>query len=338
MRNKKILIGVLIFLSTVYIVYEHTVDADSIPLSEQYKRHQDLLNMESEFYNPWQYRIFSTYLQEGVSFVISPLVPEIGHPSFKEFQPYISVIVLKFLTIGILLYMFIVYLGALDINNDAHAYVLLMILTFQISNSTFASGHSINTYFDIIFYLAGAILVLKNKTFGLIPVVFFAALNRETSGLIPFLILYTIKGGDWKGISLKSKRVVVLLICLFVYSSVFIGTRLYFGSPDYHGGLTKLESPLDFFLFNLTFPRSSLELFGTLGFLPILYLFYFRKINHDFILFSFLLIVPAWFAIHFFFSQVSESRMFLVPNVLVFLPGIGLLLDQRAGHNNKSTS
>jgi hypothetical protein len=65
----------------------------------------------------------------------------------------------------------------------------IVLLTGSFVNASFLSDLSFNTYFDVIFYLVGGLIVLSAQFVWLPLVAFLASLNRETSGFIPFLAL-----------------------------------------------------------------------------------------------------------------------------------------------------
>jgi hypothetical protein len=45
--------------------------------------------------------------------------------------------------------------------------------------------------------------------------------------------------------------------------------------------------------------------------------------------------VPAWFLIHFFTAITAETRLFIVPLALVFIPGVLFFAMQPAKHQEK---
>jgi len=63
------------------------------------------------------------------------------------------------------------------------------LLAFSIKNGFYDNDLSFNTYFDVIFYLSAVLLILKRRYFWVVLLMIPAALNRETSGAIPLLML-----------------------------------------------------------------------------------------------------------------------------------------------------
>lgn len=80
------------------------------------------------------------------------------------------------------------------------------------------------------------------------------------------------------------------------------------------------------------------QLFGTLGVLPILAVWSARRWPRPLQAF-FWAIVPVWIVVHPFVSVLAEARLFLVPLTMIFIPGAlfgivnsdkaSLLLDER---------
>ena len=89
---------------------------------------------------------------------------------------------------------------------------------------------------------------------------------------------------------------------------------------------------LEFLRYNLGHYQSWLNLFGTMGILPIMALVSSPRWPRD-LKAVFWLVVPIWFLIHFTASMVDESRLFLVPQALVFVPGalLGLMPPRPPG-------
>ncbi len=82
----------------------------------------------------------------------------------------------------------------------------LIFISLSMGNGVIASDLTFNTYLDINFYLLSAcIIVYKKSPAWLLPIIFLAALNRETSMMIPFL--FFISYIDFFGIVQKKQYV-----------------------------------------------------------------------------------------------------------------------------------
>jgi hypothetical protein len=167
-------------------------------------------------------------------------------------------------------------------------------------------------------YLAAGLIILTRRYAWIIPLVCVAALNRETSGLIPFLVFA-------EELALRARaprhRELLLMggIALAVYVAIFACLRWAFPPQDL---ITAYGNPpgLATLRFNLLRPQTWIQLFGTLGVLPFLAMASLRQWPAALRGF-FWIVVPVWFLIHPFTSIMAESRLFLVPMALVFVPG-----------------
>lgn len=316
---------VLIFLLSVYVVYEHATSPLAVDMQTQIDRHGRWMAGESEFFNPWQYRIFSAYVLEGVIGVFHFVLP--GKP---EAVPYVA---LHFVQVLIIFYLSLMYFKRLGLRNPFLQLAGLLVLCFCISTSVFQSDLSFNTYFDIIFYLTAAILILDGHIWWMVPLTALAALNRETSGFIPLMVLvpFTLR---LREISRPAALVACLSMAVFVIA--FIAVRVHYGFQP-AVGIHGMTSPMDFLMFNLTFLRMYPLLLGTLSIIPIVVIFNLAKLpvilRH-----WFWLIVPVWFVVHLAKGTAVETRLFLVPQVIIFIPAFLLLVDHWYVENLNSST
>lgn len=306
----------IICLLSAYVLYEHSVSDCAISPTEQLERHARMLAGNSEYFNPWQYRIFSTLLLEGTIRTTHFLIPQV-----PELAPYFF---LHFAQTVLLLYLCLFYFRELDLKNPYLLVAGLIIICFCISNSSFKSDFSFNTYFDVIFYLVAALLIIAKRYFWIIPLTFFAALNRETSGFIPLMLVMPFPIAEWKSIS--KQRLLIAVISLALFGIVFFALRWHFGYRNYVG-LNEMRTVSDFLVFNFTFFRTYPLLLGTLSVVPIIFIMNLTKLP-GLLQGWFWLIVPIWFVLHFTKSNAMESRLFLVPHILLFMPGLLVTVEQ----------
>lgn len=295
-------------------------------LEVQKERHQNFMRGESDFFNPWQYRVFSPFLLEGFirswETVSSPFAYKLPYKEMQQFFPYF---LLRFIQNLLIFFAAFRFYKALIINSNLLKLMGILLLGYNMSNSNYASDLSFNTYFDILFYLVAGFLILEKKYVWLIPVSFVAALNRETSAFIPLMFL--ILSLNLKKIELPDKKVLIIFFtCIALFLIAYTVPRFYYGMRQYHG-INNLDTPLEFLKFNIGFGSLYPELFGTLGFTFLLVILRFNRLSRELKLF-FLLIVPAWFMIHFFKSQAMETRLFLVPQALIFIPSLLYLIER----------
>ncbi|MEX1238340.1 MAG: hypothetical protein WEB30_01435 [Cyclobacteriaceae bacterium] len=309
-------------IMSLYILHEHSTSGVAIDLDTMMARHRNFINGNSEFFNPWQYRILAPFMLEGLVQIFIKISP--GAP---EVLPYLF---LRFLQNMILLYIAFYFYRELKISNPVILFAGMLLLCFNISNSVFRSDLSFNTYFDVIFYLLAGWAIVTNRFIWIIPITFFAALNRETSGFIPLMLVAAFTGKDWKN-SLK-ERLVIGGISLALFAACFVTIRLYYGYQEAKG-IHGITSPIDYLSFNFTFLRMYPQLFGTLALIPVVVIICFNKIPR--ILRNwFWLIVPSWILIHLIKSITAETRLFLVPHALIFIPAMLYLAEYYVSSNS----
>lgn len=310
----------LVFLScyliiSIYIVFKHSTDLNAIDLKIQEERHLRMLEGDSEFFNPWQYRILSTYAVEYFYQAAHGLSDKITRThAFLIFRTGQNVLIL---------FMLHLYLVAFGIRNPWLIVAGLVLTGFCMATSVFKSDLSFNTYFDILFYLTAAWLIIKEKLIWLIPLTGLAALNRETSLLIPFMAIaayvpYAIG-------QIPKRTMLIVASSLLLFAVMFISVRMYYGYQPAKG-IHGMSSFMDYLKFNLTFFRLYPELMGTFTILPVVVILFFKRLPH-LLKQWFWLICPVWFAIHLAYSTAVETRLFLVPQVLIFIPAFLWLIE-----------
>jgi hypothetical protein len=118
----------------------------------------------------------------------------------------------------------------------------------------------------------------------------------------------------------------IAITSLVAYAIVFIGVRLYYGYQPAVGihGITSVK---DYLLYNLKFFRMYPELIGTFTILPIIVILGLKKL--PLVLQRwFWLIVPFWIVLHLVKSTAIETRLFLVPVALIFVPAFLWLIEE----------
>lgn len=308
---------------SAYIVYQQATHTDAVTLNEQLVRHQRMLDGNSEFFNPWQYRIFSTYFSEAFAGAVQFVMPSIGKALAFLGLRFIQNIAI-FLLAGI-------YFRKLGIKNPWLRLSGNLILGFCMAHSVFASDLSINTYFDIMFYLVAGILIMKGKYFWVVPLMLVAAMNRETSALIPLMMI--IPAINLKNRLIDKNRFWAGVASGVVFVIVFFSIRAYYGHREAMG-INDMNSVREFLVFNLTFKRMYLQMIGTLAFLPIVVILFLNKLS-PILRTWFWIVVPVWFVIHLCYAAAVESRLFLVPQALIFVPAFLQIINHWYTEHNK---
>ncbi len=309
------LLFLLFSILSAYIVYEQATDSIAIDLETQLVRHERMLSGESEFFNPWQYRVLSTYLVEGFYQTIHFVIPQV--------DKIYAFLFFRFLQNVLIFYIAFLYYQSIGVRNPLLILTGICILSYAMAHSVFQSDLSFNTYFDIFFYLLGGWLIIREKYVWIIPLMFVAALNRETSLLIPAMLVVPFI--QWKRMIIPGNVLRIATASVFAFFVVFIGVRVFYGyqpSEGIHG----MKGFADYLLFNIRFKRMYPELIGTLSFLPIMVLLFLRILP---LLLQqwFWVVCPVWFAIHLAYSTAVETRLFLVPHALIFIPAFLYLIE-----------
>lgn len=78
--------------------------------------------------------------------------------------------------------------------------------------------------------------------------------------------------------------------------------------------------------------KAFLELVGTFGVIPLLLLYNFRQFPY-LLKKWFLFMVPVWFIVHFVSVVAYQTRLFMVPLILIMLPMLLCLIEKQISEN-----
>jgi hypothetical protein len=304
-------VAILFSLTTVFWQVQF-VGLPNLETGNQIQSHNAV--MQGTAGNPRQYRVLVEYAVEGfIRFFQGVNFPHAIAIAFIFFR------LLQNFLIFLIAY---IYYRRLRLST-AQALLGLCILTWSMTNSLDATDLQFNTYFDILFYLLAGLAILHEKPFWIIPLSVLAAFNRETSGLIPLMLLsaqYRRAPGK-----VKTRSIALAVLSLALYLAIFLGLRLYFGPQELI--LAYGHAPgFDLLAYNLFRPVTWVILIATLGILPFLAVFSYADWPRELKAF-FWVVVPIWFLFHAFGSVMAETRLFLVPQALIFIPGALLLVS-----------
>ena len=306
-----IVIGLLLAIFTTSVhVYE--LGIDNLDKKVQLDRHQDIINGHAG--NPWQYRVLAPYM-------INVVIKVFRHLNIPHYVA-ISFILFRFIQDTFVLLLSFAYYRKLGLS-WSNALIGMIFMAWGMSYSHYASDLQFNTFFDIIFYFLAGLCILQQKYIWIIPITLLAAFNRETSGLIPLLLFFSIAMLQKESIR---KVLPIFITAVVVYIVVFVGLRYYYGYQelilpyDIYPGLDLLR-------YNLFRPITWLNLIATLSVIPILAIIGYQKWTRQLQIF-FWVIVPIWFLVHAFGAVMAETRLLLVPQGMVFIPGALFYLAQ----------
>jgi hypothetical protein len=272
---------------------------------EQLARHNAILQGQAP--DPWQYRVFSEYLVEG--FIRLFQILEIQDALVVGF---VSLRILQNLAIFLLA---LALYGKVS-GSKARALMGLLLLASTMKNAFYDSDLSFNTYFDLIFYLLAFILILNRQYYWIILVTALAALNRETGGLIPFLALAALVDEQRP----KLNKLLLFVLPAAAFAAIFIGLHVLYPNRPLLVPYGR-QPGIPLLIYNVTRSITWDRLFYALGLIPVIALLSIFDWPRPWQRF-FLIMCPVWFAIHFVLSVVGETRLFLVPQAVIFIPGV----------------
>ncbi len=311
-----VLVCVLLFSVLTIYLQVMSLEKPSLYYLEQglqIQRHTAVLQGTAG--NPWQYRVLADYLVEATIRLFQNL--DVLHPVSSAF------IAFRFVQNCLIFLLGYLYYRKLGLSS-AYALIGLSLLAWGMTYAYYDSDLQFNTYFDVIFYLLAALAILLDQHLWMIPIMLLAALNRETSGLIPFMSLALILPLRAETKSPRRKTIIIAATSLAIFAAIFVSLRLIF--PNQSISVPRGHyMGLDLLQYNLFRAITWAQLFATLSITPALALFAYKS-WHPALRIFFWVIVPAWFLIHPFTSVMAETRVFLVPQVLIFIPGALFLL------------
>jgi hypothetical protein len=305
-------------LFSLFTVFDQVMNRTGIEflLNDQLTRHQRVL--DGTAVDPWQYRLLPEYVVEAAIRIARGL--GLSSPVLKAF---VAVRVAQNLLIFLVAAAYWSRLGL----KRVMVLVGLAALAWGITYSGYASDLAFSTYFDVLFYLLSATLILERRYWWVLLVVAVACLNRETSGLIPAMLVATAWRRDGGGIHLDRRLLAVAALGFALCVAGYGGLRIILGPREMMHPYDR-QVGLDLLVFNLTNSYTYVFGFSMMSVFPFVAFFYWRiwpEILHRF----FWAIVPIWVAVHLFFGALAEARLLLVPYAVVLMPA-ALLAVQRS--------
>lgn len=333
-----------------------------------YERHRAVIEQRSEFYNPWQYRILAPYTVEALLWIYNHTVDKVYpieekmHFSIEattgttnETDQFVKLMqtpgAMKYMIIFIFFrfieHLFIFFLAwklwRYFVQSKWLIFFGINFLALALGNAVAVADLSFNTYLDIIFYLVAAnVIVYKRNPVILIPITILAAFNRETGILIPALYFisqvdftsFSLHVNGFKKIKFPKPPTWALTAAMYVlFFSIFIGLRMYFGyRPQQvwkaHAGLPMLKLNLA----SAVGVKAYIEILSTYAVIPLLILYRFKRSPYLLKKWFFFL-VPIWFAVHYVSVVAYQTRLFMVPFVVIMLPMLLWQIEKEIQNN-----
>jgi len=359
-RIGSLFLCICLSILSVYPIYRNFYYSNGLLT---YERHKAVIEKRSEYYNPWQYRILCPYSIEALLWVYNLTVDKIYPIEEKlnfsiqnttgttdETDQFVKLMqtpgAMKYMIIFIffrffehlLIYYLAWKLWHFFVKSKWLIFFGLNFLALALGNAVTVADLSFNTYMDIIFYLVTAnVIVHKKNPALLIFIIILAAFNRETGILIP--ALYFISQTDFtkfrfnkinvKAIEFPPAKTWIFTAVLYIiFIAIFIGLRNYFGYRPQQVWKAAAGLPmLKLNLFSAVGIKAFMELIGTFAVIPLLILYKFKSFPH-LLKKWFLFMVPVWFAVHYVSVVAYQTRLFMVPFVIIMLPMLLWLIEK----------
>ncbi len=274
----------------------------------QWDRTQQVIHGQSG--TPWQYRLFT----ESLVYATVRLFEHLGMPRPVGTAFVIIRLLQNFLAFSLA----VAFYRRLGLR-PAEALFGIALLAWGMCHSLYDGDLTFNTYTDLSLFLGAGLLLLHHRIAWLIPLMLIAPFNRETSGCIPFMLLFGLLSSQTDKKEHK-RTFIVFGVCVGLWIAIVAGLRGVYGLRPYIVPTAGKHPILPLLLYNLTWWRTWVFLFATLGLMPLLALASWRAWPTPLKAF-FWAVVPVWFPVHFALAHAPETRLFLVPQVLIFIPG-----------------
>lgn len=300
--------GCAVLLSVFTVYYQMNFMGLEWYETVQWERTQQVVHGESG--TPWQYRLFT----ESIVYGTVRLFEQLGLP-----RPVgVAFVLIRFLQNAVAFTLAVYFYRKLGLT-VIEGLLGVSLLAWGMCHGLYDGDLTFNTYTDISLFLTAGLLILGRRVYWLIPLMVVGSLNRETSGCIAFMFLFSSIIFNER-IRIPKESFLVFCILLCIWTAIVGGLRLSFGIRPYIVPTAGKHPILPLLMFNLTWWRTWVFLFATLGIVPFLALASWRGWPGILKCF-FWAVVPVWFPIHFCLAHAPETRLFLVPQVLVFIPG-----------------
>lgn len=273
--------------------------------TEQASRHDAVLRRAAG--DPWSYRLLSDELIEALRRFL---------PDVSLSATFVAVRFVQNIAIFVLAATYFASFGF----RPAVVHAGLAALAWSMCFANYNAGLAFDTYFDVLFYLAAATLVAHRRVALVPPLALLAATNRETALLIPLLMAVTDDGLSHR------RRLAAAGATLLAQVAVALAIRVLVGPQDLIVGGEGHRQGWALLAYNVGRPVTWLNLGTTYLVLPAAAALAWRRWPAR-LRTTFVGMVPLWTAVHFVAGIAAETRLFLVPWVIVILPAALVALE-----------
>lgn len=210
----------------------------------------------------------------------------------------------------------------------------LSALAWGMTQANYGADLGFNASTDVMLYLGAALALVSGRPSWLVPITVVAALNRESSILIPYMALaFAVRRKPRP--TLDKTFAGPAFAALAAWCVILIALHVSLGARPWALHESGAAPGFSFLRYNLTNRDAWEHGFGMVGILPLLALLSWRGWS-PLLRPIFWSVVPLWCAATLFYAPVDQSRVLLLPQVLVFIPGLlcGLTYWRERRENN----
>ena len=316
------LIGACLLASTITVIsqfyYIASANGNDYVQTTDYARHREKVNGGAQA--PYRYRILTDYALAGVLHFAPGKMPE------------------KYVTVSFIFRLvqnFLIFLAAYGFFRSlrfsrARSILGLGLLAYGMCFAFYAADVSYYTYTELLFFLVAMILINRGHDWWILPLTILGALNREESIFIPVMLLlvrWSEEKGQltWRNFY-KARYVQIFLASIVAFFLVYFGLRYVLGPATYVNSRYGAIYPgLSLVIQNMLNRETWIGLLQMYN-LTLLALLLIKKWPKSLLVLLVGMVIP-WFGAQFVFASTDETRLFLVPLALVFIPAVISLLD-----------
>ncbi len=193
-------------------------------------------------------------------------------------------------------------------------------LAWGMTQANYGADLGFNASTDTLLYLSAALALVCGRPAWLVPITAIAVLNRESSILIPYMALACAVRREPR-LTLDKAIAAPAFASLVVWCLLFVALHFSLGSRPWSLHESGAAPGFEILRYNLTNRDAWEHGFGILGFLPLLALLSWRGWAPP-LKPVFWSVVPLWCIAQLFCAPLDQSRVLLLPQVLVFVPGV----------------
>ncbi len=277
-------------------------------INEDYNRH--ISRVLGTAGAPSRYRILTTCLQEAF-LRVSPI------QSGNSYE--INSFIFRLLQNAALLLVAWAYFRSLDIG-VASSILGLGLLVYGMNAAFWQSDLSCYTYTQLILLLlAGLLINCKRPAMEILilPLTILGTLNREETVFFPIMLLVARASPTWPWVPQK-RTLAIGVLSLVLFVAVYAAVHHFISPAPYSRGRYGVPPGLENLYFNILNRRTWLGLAQMYSLLPLALLLwrYWPAVLHRYL---FAVGIP-WLGAQFVFGAADETRLFLGPLALIFIP------------------